>query len=50
MTNVHKQMLAHNAAFMVYVVVMLLWLLVGSPAEVENKGLSVCPGNTIWIV
>ena len=49
-TNVHKQILAHNAAFMVYVVVMLLWLLVGSHAEVENKGLIVCPGNTIWIV
>ena len=38
--NVHKQILAHNAAFMVYVVVMLLWLLMGSHAEVENKGLS----------
>ena len=35
---------------MVYVVVMLLWLLVGSPAEVENTGLSACPDNTICIV
>ena len=39
-TNVHKQILAHNAAFMVYVAVMLLWLLMGSRAKVENKGLS----------
>ena len=39
-TNVHKQILAHNAAFMVYVAVMLLWLLMRSPAKVENKGLS----------
>ena len=35
-TNVHKQILAHNAAFivfvvvMVYMVVILLWLLMGS--------------------
>ena len=36
MTYVHKQVLAHNAAFMVYEVVMLLWLLMGSPAKVEN--------------
>ena len=35
-TNVHKQILAHNAAFMVYMVVMLLWLLMGSPAKVED--------------
>ena len=45
-TNVHKQILAHNAALMVYVVVMLLWLLMGSPAEVENKGFSGWPDNT----
>ena len=48
-TNVHKQILAHNAAFMVYVV-MLLWLLMGSPTEVENKGLSAWPDNKICIV
>ena len=48
-TYVHKQILAHNAAFMVYVV-MWLWLLMGSPAEVENKGLSAWPPNTICIV
>ena len=35
-TTVHKQIVAHNAAFMVYVVVMLLWFLMGNPAEVEN--------------
>ena len=35
-TNVHKQILAHNAALMVYVVMMLLWLLMGRPAKVEN--------------
>ena len=29
------------------VVMMLLWLLMGSLAEVENKGLSVWPDNTI---
>ena len=36
--------LAHNAAFMVFtiIVMMLLWLLMGSPIEVENKGLSAC--------
>ena len=36
-TNVHKQnlmILAHSAAFMVFVVMMLLWLLMGSPAKV----------------
>ena len=49
-TNVHKQILAQNAAFMVYVVVMLLWLLMGSPAKVENIGLSAWPDNTIWVV
>ena len=43
----HKQILAHNAAFMVFVVIMLLWLLMGSHAEVENKGLSAWLGNTI---
>ena len=35
-TNVHKQILAHNAAFMVYMVMMLLWLLMGSSADVKN--------------
>ena len=35
-TNVHKQILAHNAAVMVYVVLMLLWLLMGSPAKAED--------------
>ena len=29
---------------------MLLWLLMGRAAEVENKGLSVWPDNAIWIV
>ena len=46
----HRQILAHNAAFMVFVVIMLLWFLMGSPAKVENKGLSAWPDNTIWIV
>ena len=49
-TNVHKQILAHNAAFMVYVVMVLLWLLMGSPVKVENTGLIVWLDNTIWIV
>ena len=50
MTKVQKQILAHNAAFMLYLVVMLLWLLMGNPAEVENAGLSALLDNTIWIV
>ena len=36
-----------KCSFMMYVVVMLLWLLIGNPAEVENKGFSVWPDNTV---
>ena len=35
---------------MVYVVMMLLWLPIGSHANFENKGSSAQPDNTIWIV
>ena len=48
--NYNVRILAHNAAFMVYVVMMLLWLPIGSHTNFENKGSSARPGITTWIV
>ena len=46
-TNKYWHIMQHS--YIVYMVVML-WLPMGRPADVENIGLSAWPDNTIWVV